>query len=232
MDNNIIAEFCRYNPLIRNHLFAKNFIRIINDRQTVFLNLKIGKNILEKGFHNTVGRNIKTAKNSGLTIEYNRINGFKDFMLIYYHTMDRVKSASYYFFNEDYFENLFKIPSTVTVDIIHENKVIASAFCFVYKKYFHYHLGASYTSCLDLRPNDLMFYGMIQYGLLSGCNYFHLGGGNSPAKDDGLFRFKKKFSNEKRKYFISKKVYNQNIYNCSSQPNFSFITNIFLIFRY
>ena len=213
LDKNIIAEFVRYHPLINNQEFSKNYAKIQYDRQTVFINLENGKNHIEKNLNHSVIRNIKKAKNSGLAFEIVDGGNVDDFIKIYHHTMDRVNSDKYLYFNREYFENLFKIPSLITINVNYRNDTIASAVCFSYKYYFHYHLGASYTEYLSYRPNDLMFYGMIQAGLSKKCSYLHLGGGNLHLADDGLLRFKKNFSNDSSEFYISKKVHNETVYN-------------------
>jgi hypothetical protein len=211
--HNIIADFVRYHPLINNQEFSRNNVKIQKNRQTVLIKLDNGKNQIEKNFRKSVLRNIKKAEHSGLSYEISDNNDVDDFITIYHHTMDRLNSDKYLYFSREYFRYLFKMSSVITINVKYHDETIASAVCFKYKNYFHYHLGASYTEYLSFRPNDLMFYAMIQTGLSNDCNYLHLGGGNSSLFDDGLLRFKKNFSKDTSNYYVSKKVYNDNVYN-------------------
>lgn len=45
------------------------------------------------------------------------------------------------------------------------------------------------------------------------CKYFHFGGGVSSDMKDPLFKFKSGFSKENRKFYIGKKIHNQEIYD-------------------
>jgi hypothetical protein len=210
--NNIIAEFVRYHPLIKNHKFSKDIIKIYLDRKTVFINLNNKELAIENKIDKSVIRNLKKANNFGLSVD-NILGKVDDFIKIYHHTMKRVNSNSYLFFNRKYFENLFKLSSLVNVNVNYNNKTIATAVCFRYKKYFHYHLGASYSDYLSLRPNDLIFYGMIQASLKGESYFLHFGGGNSSFADDSLLRFKKKFSKDISCFYISKIIHNKTVYN-------------------
>ena len=46
-----------------------------------------------------------------------------------------------------------------------------------------------------------------------GLKYFLLGGGTTSNECDPLFKFKKKFSKELKPFYISGKIYNQEIYD-------------------
>lgn len=208
----IIAEFTRFNPLLNNQTFSEHNMQVLFNRNTVAVGLEQDWQSIRQNFSSSVKRNIKKALRNGLEVFTSPLHkaAFKE---IYKETMLRVNSNEYLFFNELYFDQLFEMDELRQVRVEYNNEIIASAVCFAYNDYFHYHLGASKTDYLHLRPNDLIFKTMIALAHEENCKYIHLGGGTSSHPDDTLLRYKAKFSKEKQDFYIGKKIHDPVSYN-------------------
>lgn len=213
--NNIVAEFTRFHPLINNYIFSENKLDVIKDRKTVFLDLNQDIDTIRASFSSSTKRAIKKASKNKLYLKVfeNDFSLKDEFVALYNETMDRVGSIPYLFFNKEYFDSLFNLPSVIQFVVEYQNEVIASSVCFYSKYYFHYHLGASKKDFLNIRPNDFLFEEMIKYSKLKNCKYIHFGGGNTNSQEDGLYKFKKGFSRDTAKFYIGKKIHNQEVYN-------------------
>jgi hypothetical protein len=238
--NNIICEFTRFNPLIGNVYFSINDIETLHIRDTVSMDLTNG---IEDIWLNLTSKNrnmIRKAEKNNIRI-IKGLNGefltkFKD---LYKKTMDRDNATEYYYFNENFFE--------VTVEQLNKNmmifaavydeKIIATSIILFYKNYMHYHFSGSDNEFLRLSPNNLLLYEAAKWGSQNGYSKFHLGGGYL-TKDDSLYKFKRSFSKkDSLKFYIGKKIYNQNIYNkllkirIKSDINFNKNTQFFPEYR-
>lgn len=120
--------------------------------------------------------------------------------------MDKVKASKYYYFNDDYYNQIGNIKNTKLVNISNNNKLIGSCILFLYKNFIYYHL-----SCNDNSTNCITNFLLNSVIKDIGLNkIFILGGG---LKDnDSLYKFKKKISTNSYEYTIYKNILNHEIY--------------------
>lgn len=213
-ENNIIAEFVRFHPLLNNQFFSNEYLNVFLDRNTVIIDLKKNDSEIFNSFSSTNRRSIlKAIKNQiEIKVYQNEFPYFESFISMYHETMDRVNSISYLYFNKKYFENLFHKLNVIQFVAFLKEEPIASLICFYSDSYFHYHLGSSRSKFLVLRPNNLLFFEMIKFAKKNGQSFVHLGGGNTSSENDSLLRFKSNFSNAFGKFYIGKKIHNNKIY--------------------
>lgn len=215
-ENGIITETIRFHPIHKNHKLCTNVMAVEYIRKTAAVDLTVPINNIRKNYSSMNKRNIKKAKGLGLfcyTAEMNMEN-IHIFKGLYQETMDRNHADSYYYFDETYFIEQIKetdISSTHLLFVEHDAEIIAGIIVLIGPSFAHYHLGASKTKYLPLKPNNLLFDYMIEFCQSKGLVLLHLGGGYQ--ENDGLFRFKASYSNGLYfDYFIGKKVYDQNHY--------------------
>lgn len=218
-ENNIVSEFIRFHPLLKN---VKDFEKIYDVsciRKTLGTNLKDFDDPVESEFSKSCRRNIRKALNKGVTfevIEKPEPDDIGDFKKIYYSTMDRNKAKDYYYFDEDYFEKIltyFK-ENVITVKAIYENKIIAQGLYFVYGKYIHIHLSGTLSEYLYLSPAYVLRYAVTLWGKENGYEMIHHGGGRTNSVDDGLYKFKKGFGRKSEfDFYIGRKVWNKKVYD-------------------
>lgn len=208
---NIIAEFIRFHPLLENEKIFKEKIEVLHNRITVSVNLE--KNIEEIWMQDisTQNRNtIKKCTKSGLEVEISE--DYDEFLVIYNQTMKKVGAEDFYFFDREYFDQFKKDSCYVLLRVRKGSETLAAAIFMEYGDYFHYHLSGSRQEYLQLAPNNILLWEAIKYAKSKGCKRMHLGGGLSDSPEDSLFRFKKKFSSEYKDFYIGKRVHNQEIY--------------------
>ena len=209
-ENNIVAEFIRFHPLLKNESIFKKNINVLHNRTTVYLKLEESEEELWKTQIISKNRNvIRKAEKNGLTVQFEE--DLKSFIKIYEETMNKVNASDYYFFSEEYYKSLQELDN-VYISIKLEDKIIATAIFMKHGEYFHYHLAGSLKEYLKYSPNNLLLWSAIKYANENGYKIMHFGGGLSDSLDDNLFKFKKSFSKDTCDFYIGKRVHNEDIY--------------------
>lgn len=210
--NNIVAEFVRFHPLIKNENVFNDSIEILQNRITVWLDLEKG---IEKIWNEDIkskNRNmIRKAEKSGLHVEESK--DFETFIKIYNSTMNKVHADNYYYFDDRYYETIKNNKNYILFNVKKDNLVIASAIFMGYGEYFHYHLAGSSKEYLKFAPNNLLLWEAIKYATKKGYKKMHFGGGITNSTEDNLFKFKSSFSKEFADFYIGKRIHNKEVYN-------------------
>jgi len=214
--NNIIAEFTRFNPLIKNAEFSRNFMEIILDRNTVFLTLSETEKAIWDKSYSSKNRNMirKALKNNISVIESDKSEDYSEFYSLYVETMRNVDSSEYLYFNEQYFHNLRQLlPKNHRLILAkHDDKTIGGMILLYSQNYAHYHLSCRKKEFGKHAINNLFLDYAIKLAKKDNKYNFHLGGGTTPEKEDSLLKFKLNFSREMCEFFIGKKIHNKDIY--------------------
>jgi len=213
-ETNIISEFTRFNPIIKNHFFSR-FLEIIYDRDNVFVNLNLD-DFEKESYKYSTQKNIKKAKRNLLSCvafkgtEVNK-STLLDFIDIYYLTLDRNIAEKYYYFSLNFFESIFSnLAKNCTLYFVsYQGKYISTELVLHGKKIAYSFLGGTLSENFDLRPNDLLKDYIIKDLKYKELKIFCLGGGS-----DGVLKYKMTFArNGVIPFYIGKKVYNQVIYD-------------------
>jgi hypothetical protein len=212
----IITETIRFHPMYENHHFYKKLMEVSFIRQTTAVDLSASLEDIRKQYSSMNKRNIKKAQNQALTcfVAENKQENIRIFMDLYKETMDRNSAVTYYYFDEDYFSNQLKetdLSNTFLLFTKLGHEIIAGVMVLIGEEFSHYHLGASRTNFLGMKPNNVLFDYMIEFCKLKGSKLLHLGGGY--RKDDGLFKFKTSFTNHNNyNYYMGRKIHNPELY--------------------
>ncbi len=215
-ENNIVAEFTRFHPLLQNYKFSENHLKIVRDRLTVKLNLsgsdeEIWQNEYSKGNRNK----IRKAEKNNVEIHVSEADeDYHAFYAIYSETMKGLGAESYYFFDEYYFRNFRHMLGENQKFLVARlnGEVVSALFLMLYGDYAHIHLSGSIYKYLNLGVNNLIKHQAVRYVKQLGFKYLNFGGGSSADPEDPLFKFKANFSNERGEFYIGKKVHNHEIY--------------------
>ncbi|NFN92762.1 GNAT family N-acetyltransferase [Clostridium botulinum] len=211
-DNNIVAEFIRFHPIIKNQKIFKKNIEILHNRTTVYLDLTKGIEEIWQDDIKSKNRNmIRKAKKNGVNIQIS--NDYNEFKKIYSITMDKVSASNYYYFNDQYYDIVKKNDNYILLNATKNNTIIASAIFIQYGEYFHYHLAGSLHEYLKFSPNNLLLWEAIKLACNRGMKCFHFGGGLEDSLNDNLFKFKSSFSKNTTDFFIGKRIHNKPIYD-------------------
>lgn len=211
-ENHIVAEFIRFHPLIENQDVFKQNISVLENRTTVWLDLEKTEDEIWMKEISTQNRNtIRKCIKNGLSVQIG--HDYSEFKQIYASTMDKVGADSFYYFDDLYYQRISESREYTLLKVLHEEETIAAAIFIGYGDYFHYHLAGSKKEYLKLAPNNLLLWEAIKYGKEHGYKKMHFGGGLTNSEEDNLFRFKKKYSSTVAKFYIGKRVHDEETYN-------------------
>jgi len=214
---NIVAEFTRSHPLLQNHKFSKEYMTVLYNRKTVFLNLQqTEKEIWEKSYSSSNRNKIRKAlKNNVEIIVSKQQDDYLSFYNIYVETMQDVNSDRYLFFNQQYFIDFLKqMPNNHKLILAKLNgEIIGGMILMFYNNYAHYHLSARKKEYGKYATNNLFLDYAIKESKTQGCKFFHFGGGTTSDEKDSLLKFKSNFSKDKSSFYIGKKVHNKEVYS-------------------
>lgn len=214
-DNNIICEFVRFHPMVKNHESCSSFYDVIQLGEVVHIDLsspdKIWENIISKN------RNMirKALKNDIRIYNGHFPKIYEDFRNIYNGTMDKDNADSYYYFGEDFYKSILDDLSQNAQVFWAEkdSKVIAASIMLSTNGYMNYHLSGSLKEYSSFAPTNLLLYEAALWGWNNGCKTLYLGGGVGSG-EDSLFKFKRAFfKGDLNCFYIGKKVFNQPLYD-------------------
>ena len=219
IEKNIIAEFTRFNPIIKNHIFSK-YLSIVKTNKNIIVDLTNTKeDIWSSLYDRSVRKNVGKANRSGLRLKIFSNSQITDswlneFKKIYYTTLKRNNARNYYYYSDDYFVNLIKqIKNNVLFFFtIKKNKAISCELITYKNNNAYSFLGGTLSEYFPYRPNDFLKHKIILHLKSLGIKYYCLGGGE--IENDGIYKYKKSFSkNGATNFYIGKKIYNKDVYD-------------------
>jgi len=211
-ENDIVAEFMRFHPLLNNHLLASPEMRTFFSRNTVGLDLTDD----DIWMHQISSKNrnmIRKAEKEG--VEIIESDDYETFRRLYDGTMKDLHAEDFYFFPKAYYEEYkqtFKGNSMLCL-AMYKGKAIAGSMFMFSDDYAHYHLSARDREYSRYAANNLILWYGIQKAKERGCKWFHFGGGTTGDENDSLLRFKKEFSKTLCEFWIGKRVHKQAVYD-------------------
>lgn len=211
-ENDIVAEFTRFHPLLNNQRLASPKMKSFFSRHTVALDLTdddIWMNQLSSKNRNM----IRKAEKEGVIIVES--DDYETFRRLYDGTMTDLHAEDFYFFPKSYYdeyEQTFKGESMLCLAML-DGKAIAGSMFMFSDDYAHYHLSARDREYSRYAANNLILWYAIQRAKERGCKWFHFGGGTTGNDDDSLLKFKKEFSKTLCEFWIGKRVHNQAVYD-------------------
>jgi hypothetical protein len=213
IENKIVTQTIRYNPLLKNQQFADSNITLQYIRKTVGIDLRAPLINLVSGYETNVRSRIKQAYNHDIVIKKsNNKEEIHQFIRLYYLTMDRNNANKWYYFTEKYFFDLCECDFVHLFVAIYQERIIAATIILTSKYFGHYHLAASDNNYINLHPNHLLIHEVAEWLKSEGKKIFHLGGGLN--ENDNLFKFKKSFSNKLFfDFYLGRSIFLQNEYD-------------------
>ena len=209
-EHDIISEFVRFHPLLKNHIMCSDFYDVVQLGEVVHMDLSspeiIWNNITSKN------RNmIRKASKSGIKIYNGRFPEiYEVFREIYNSTMDRDNAEKYYYFQAEFYKSILE-------DLSHnaqvfwaelKGKPISASIILSANKRINYHLSGSVKEYSSLAPTNLLLYEVAMWGWENGYESLYLGGGVGSG-EDSLFKFKRAFfKGDLNRFFIGKKIHN------------------------
>ena len=214
-ENDIISEFVRFHPMIKNHEASKEFYDVIKLGEVVHMDITdpelIWNNIISKN------RNmIRKAIKNNIVIYNGRFPEiYEKFRSIYNETMDKDNAEKYYYFEPEFYKSVLEdLPQNAQVFWAEKDgQTIAASIMLATNGRMNYHLSGSIREFSSYAPTNLLLYEAALWGCANGFRTLYLGGGVGSG-EDSLFRFKRAFyKGDLNRFFIGRKIYNAEKYN-------------------
>lgn len=213
-ENDIIAEFSRFHPLLNNQELASPKMKTFYSRHTVKLDLTQSlDDIWMKSFSSKNRNVIKKAQKDGVFVVES--NDYELFRQMYDQTMRNVDAEAFYFFPKSYYDEFEKNfgEDLLLCFAMFEGKPISGSMFMLCKDYAHYHLSGRDKDYYKIAANNVVLWYGIQKAKECGCKWFHFGGGTTGKEDDPLLHFKHNFSRDDGAFYFGKRVHNKKVYD-------------------
>ena len=239
ISENIIAVFSRLNPYIQfQKTILNNIGNIIINGKVVYIDLNKDPAEQRKNYQRRLKTYVNKIRRECEVISTSCEEGLRDFIGLYYESMNRVNADKRYYFDYNFINNLFESSDFETELLLvrHKelNKIIAGGIFIKTGDIIQYHLSGVANEFLYLAPTKLLIDEMrVKANLEKKFKYFNLGGGLGGNDNDSLFKFKLSFSKqtfdfELWNWIIDNDVYNKLVEEMKINKNASF----FPLYRY
>ncbi len=211
-NENIISEFTRFHPLMKNVLFSCNNMNVVKDRVTVFIDLSDSYENIFKNFQTTTKKQIRRASDRhNILVSTSQKNDSNVDLIyeIYSESMGRVNAVPYLYFNRDYVAQLLLNTKSTLFIAEYEGKAISFIIALYNDFFLNGHIGGTLTDYIKFSPFSLLYSEMIKWGIANGCRYLHVGGGLTNTLNDPLLQYKMNFSRTTEKFFIGKNIHDK-----------------------
>ena len=210
-DNNIIAEYIRFNPWIGNIEPFREFYGIDMRGIAMYVDLSSGNYFMDE-FKSGTRQQVRRALKNDVTIEFDFTGEtLADFSRIYQLMAQKNSIPEYYLFTEEFLADSFRTLAgkQFIINALHDGKRISTALMVHHGDYLHYHLAANDPAYFKFAANSLVLSEACRWGTANGKTQLHLGG----ASTEPLFRFKSGFTKtEPLEILTGKRIRNPEVY--------------------
>jgi len=209
----IVSLFVRLHPLL-NIPPPERLGQIVQHGDTIVIDLTLPEeelwNQTRPNHRSQINRAVRAGREAKFDEAWSHFGAFKR---LYRETMTKVSAASYFFFDEAYFDDLkAALGERIRLCVVEVDQTVAVAALFVETGgIVQYHLSGSDPAFAREGLTKLMFHFVRTWAKERGNRYFHLGGGLGPA-DDPLLHFKAGFSPLRQSYYTLRAILNEGEY--------------------
>lgn len=212
IEKGYICEFVRF------ELFSEYYKHFDGEVETRIHNIVRGLEMpldeIWMDFKQKVRKNVKKANSYNLKILTESTDEhLKDFLRIYYSTMDRAEAKQDYYFSEEFYENLCAMWENIMFfHVLYENKIISTELVIYGGDTCYSYLGGTDREYFNLRPNDFLKFEIIKWAKDKGLKNFVLGGGY--GSDDGIFQYKQALAPKGvYDFYIGRRIFDKKNYD-------------------
>lgn len=224
LENNIVSEFVRLNPFLKNHEPLSNITgEVIDSDAVVYVDLTTSEDVIWKNLKKSNRNSITRARRENVKISKTKDSrDIDEFYKIYNENMDRINAKKMYYFPREFYDLLFSLlKENISLFVAkNEGKIISASLFIGEKNFIHYFLSGTRPETRYLGANNLLLYEAILWAKEQGYKTFNLGGGYQ--KGDSLFRFKSTFSKTTTTFYTYRKVHDMHKYQalCAARDNY------------
>lgn len=212
VENHYVCEFVRFDLFTDYHEYYDG--KVETRTHNVVRSLEIPLDKMWKEFKPKVRKNVKRANKYNLEIIIEATDEhIKDFLHIYYSTMDRTDAEGEYYFSKQFYEYLNEMKDNVMYFyVVYEGKIISTELVIYGTENCYSYLGGTDREYFDVRPNDYLKYKIIEWAKMKGLKNYVLGGGY--GADDGIFQYKRCLAPHGIvDYYVGRKIFNRRSYD-------------------
>jgi hypothetical protein len=191
----VVTVFVRLHPLL-NPVAPEGVGTIVEHGETVSVDLALSEEALWAQTRLNHRRAITSATRLGWVARMDdRWEHLDAFKRLYRATMERRSAATYYFFDDAYFDDLrAALGDRLVLSVVEAGGDVAAAALFVETSgIVQYHLSGADAAFAHVQPTKLLIHFVCTWARERGDTSVHLGGGVG-AQDDSLLLFKAGFS--------------------------------------
>ncbi len=215
--HNVVAEFIRYNPVLRNEQLCP-WAPPIDVLDNVLIHLTNHEDIWKNSYDRGVRQAVHKAEkhNLAFTMQVGREitdTVYAKFVELYIETMQRRQADGFYFFNQEYFVKLreYLADYLLMVYVEYEGEIISIDLYLHNNISVYGFLSGTKSEYFKLSPNSLLRDETIKALIARGFKTYSIGGGLS--RHDSVFKYKKSFSiNNESQFYIGRKIHNEQVY--------------------
>ncbi len=212
--NNIVSEFVRFHPMVKNHEKCSSYYDVVQLGEVVHIDLS-SHEVIWENFSSKNRNMVRKAVKNDIKIYNGRYPEiFEEFRNVYNSTMDKDNADEYYYFSPEFYSSILNDLShnAEIFYAVKDNKVIAASIILMCNGYLNYHLSGSLHDYYNLAPTNLLLYEASLWGCEHGFKSLYLGGGVG-SEEDNLFSFKRSFyKGVLNRFHIGKKVVDKEKY--------------------
>jgi hypothetical protein len=217
-EQDIIAEFIRFNPLFKNsQIIGPHLDYFSQNRLTVDIDLRKRYDEIQLGYSQTTRNYLRKPSKFRFVDSISPV-AFYD---LYQSTMKRNNASSNYRFSPNYFNNIFENVDCKFYGAYSHNTLVSAALVILSTKSAYYHLAGNLITT-EFPNANLEMLDFICKNLKSTrqeLEVLHLGGGRTDSDTDPLLGFKRKFSKSCAQYHVGGLVFNREIYDSLMKAN-------------
>lgn len=213
-ETGIVSEFIRFHPLHDNHLYVNDVLmQFINHQPVVIVDYNQEDVSLKEVVKKEALKKIRKAeKNQVCVIEDVNWDYFQYFFEMYKQTMELKQASTFYYFDHDFFRSLkmLLLNHSLLLVALYKGEMIGGLFVLFSGLYAYNYLSCSDYRYTRLGTNDLLQFRALEWAYKRGLKSYLLGGGVNG--EDSLFRFKAKFSEQTKNFFIGRCIHLPEVY--------------------
>ncbi|PKM71549.1 MAG: hypothetical protein CVU91_13260 [Firmicutes bacterium HGW-Firmicutes-16] len=230
--NDIIAEYVRFSPWLKNHEDFCRLYSIRDNKRTIAIDLTVA-DILADEIKSKRRNEIRKAQKEGVSISLDfHGKSTAEFYGLYQNTVNKNGIGSYYQFPYSFVQEHFSaiINKVFIANAEIDGRLISSSIFIHHGDNLHYHLSANDYSAVKYQGNSLLLYEVALWGKENGFKHLHLGGVG--AADKSLMDFKMSFTHSDGfPFYVGTKVRNEGVYNALAKMHSDSKTNYFPVYR-
>lgn len=211
--NNIITEYIRFNPWLKNHSDFKDIYKFRNHGTTLYIDID-GNDFFMDEFSSNARTQVRRGRKNNLEIKFDFDgSSSKEFARLYALMAKKNNIDDYYKFSEEFLRNSFQVfeGKQFIISAIYEGKYIAASLVVFHEEKLHYFLTATDPDYYHMAANSLLIYEICRWGSENNKKVVHLGGAGNV---EGVKRYKKGFTKtDELELWIGYKTRNQKVYD-------------------